>query len=517
MTPQPPYVLGIDGGTNAIKVGLYDLRGNRIGYGACPYSTTFSHPGWAEQSPNDWWDGLVQATRACLAEAAVPPEEVIALSADATTCTLVLLDGRGQHIGPALLWMDVRASAQAEQIFATGDSALRYSLAGCSAEWMPPKMLWLQQHEPERYAAAHSVVEYVDWLGYRLTGKLALNINTITQRWFYDRSTGGWPLSFFEAIGLGDLHAKLPKEVLPLGDVLGGLQPEAADALQLPVGIPVAVNGGDAFVSLLGLRVVEPGDLGLITGSSNVLAGLSAERFHHAGIFGAYPDAVLPGLFLVEGGQASTGSVLAWLRDHFAKDLLAQSAATGISAYTLLEAEAEQVPVGSDGLVVLDYFQGNRTPHTDSLARGAMWGLSLQTGRGHVYRAMMEGIAYGTRAILQTFKANNYVVKRIVASGGATRSPLFMQIYADVTGVPIVLTEEPEATLLSSAILAAYAAGAFASLPEASTRMVRPSASFVPDPARHDRYDAFYQFYAETYPQLRALMHRMSGFVAQAN
>src|SRR5947209_954576 len=102
MTPQPPYVLGIDGGTNAIKVGLYDLRGNRIGYGAYPYTTTFPHPGWAEQNPNDWWDGLVQATRVCLAQAAVPPEEVIALSADATTCTLVLLDGRGQSIGPAL-------------------------------------------------------------------------------------------------------------------------------------------------------------------------------------------------------------------------------------------------------------------------------------------------------------------------------------------------------------------------------------------------------------------------------
>ncbi|MDQ5853034.1 MAG: FGGY-family carbohydrate kinase, partial [Chloroflexota bacterium] len=262
------------------------------------------------------------------------------------------------------------------------------------------------------------------------------------------------------------------------------------------------------------LGAIQPGDLGLITGASNVLAGLSAGRFHRAGIFGAYSDAVLPGLFLVEGGQASTGSVLAWFRDHFAKDLLAESAATGVSAYTLLEAEAEHVPAGADGLVALDYFQGNRTPHTDSLARGAIWGLSLQTSRGHVYRAMMEGIAYGTRTILDTFKANRYTVKRIVACGGATRSPLFMQIYADVTGVPIVLTGEPEATLLSSAILAAYGAGAFSSLPAASSQMARPSTSFAPDPERHQRYNAFYQFYTETYPQLRSLMHRMSSFVA---
>ena len=514
LTPQPPYVLGIDGGTNAIKAGLYDLQGNRLAFGAYAYATTFPHPGWAEQDPDDWWRGLVEATRACLAQARVPPEEVIGLSADATTCTLVLLDARRRHLGPALLWMDVRAAEQAQQIFATGDPALRYSLAGCSAEWMPPKMLWLKQHQPERYRAAHTVVEYVDWLGYQLTGTLALNINTVTQRWFYDRSAGGWPLSFYEAIGLGDLHAKLPAEVLLLGEVLGGLQPVVASALGLPAGIPVAINGGDAFISLFGLGAVQPGDLGLITGSSNVLAGLSADRFHRAGIFGAYPDAVLPGLYLVEGGQASTGSVLAWFRDHFANDLLAESAATGASAYTLLEAEAEHVPVGADGLVALDYFQGNRTPHTDSLARGAIWGLSLQTGRGHVYRAMMEGIAYGTRAILDTFTANRYAVTRIVASGGATRSPLFMQIYADVTGVPIVLTDEPEATLLSSAILAAYGAGAFSSLAAASGQMMRPSTSFVPDPERHQRYNAFYQLYTETYPQLRSLMHRMSSFVA---
>ncbi len=515
MTHRPPYVLGIDGGTAAIKAGLYDLQGNALAYGSATYDTNFPQPGWAEQNPDDWWHGLVQATRACLAQVDVRPEEIIGISADATTCTIVLLDDQGQHIGPAMLWMDVRAAAQAQQIFASGDQALRYSLAGCNAEWMPPKVLWLKQHQPERYRQARSIVEYADWIGYRLTGKLALNINTVTQRWYYDSRAGGWPLSFYEAIGLDDLRPKLPADVLPLGTVLGGLQQDAAQALGLPGGIPVAVNGGDAFISLLGLGVVHPGDLGLITGSSNVLAGLSAERFHFPGIFGAFPDAVLPGLFLVEGGQVSTGTVLTWFRNHFAKDLIAQSAATGVSAYTLLEAEAAPVPAGAEGLIALDYFQGNRTPHTDSLARGAIWGLSLQATRGHVYRALMEGIAFGTRDILETFKTHNYTVQRIVASGGATRSQLFMQIYADIAGVPIMLTSEPEATLLSSAILAAYAAGAFPSLPEASAQMVRMAASYTPDHERHEHYNRFYQLYAETYPQLRPLMHRMSSHVAQ--
>lgn len=513
-THRPPYVIGIDGGTAAIKAGLYDLQGGAVAYGIAAYKASFPHAGWAEQTPADWWRGLCAAVRMCLARAGVRPAEVIGLSADATTCTLVLLDEHGDTIGPALLWMDVRAAAEAVEMFATGDDALCYTRGGMNAEWMPPKMLWLKRHQPERYTRARHVVEYVDWLGYRLTGQLSLNINTTTQRWLYNSTGAGWPLPFFERIGLGDLHHKFPGDVLPLGERLGGLQPAAAAALGLRAGIPVAVNGGDAFVSLLGLNVVEPGELGMIAGTSNVYAGLSATRFHTPGIFGAYPDAVLPGTFLVEGGQVTTGAILAWFRDNFARDVIAQANATGVSAYTLLEQEAQAVPAGSDGLVVLDYFQGNRTPHTDSLARGALWGLSLQTGRGQIYRAIMEGIAYGAREILATFERNGYVVKRIVASGGATRSPLLMQIYADVTGVPIALTAEPEATLLSSAILAAHGAGMAPSLKAASRQLVRYGGSFVPDPERHDRYTAFYELYTETYPQLRALMHRMSRAVA---
>ena len=441
VTYQPPYVIGIDAGTAAIKAGLYDLRGHSLAYGVAEYGTAFPHAGWAEQSPDDWWRGLVAAVRSCLAQARVRPEDVIALSADATTCTMVLLDKQGIPIGPALLWMDVRAAEEAQDIFASSHDALCYSLAGINAEWMPPKM--------------------------------------------------------------------------PVGTQLGGLTSQAAAALGLQAGIPVAVNGGDAFVSLLGLGVTQPGDLAMIAGTSNVHAGLSTERFHTPGIFGAYPDAVLPGIYLVEGGQVTTGAILAWFRNHFAKDLVAQGQTSGMSAYPLLEAEAAQIPIGSDGLVVLDYFQGNRTPHTDSLARGAVWGLSLQSSRGHVYRAIMEGIAYGTRDILETFKRNNYTVKRIVACGGATRSPLFMQIYADVTGVSIALTEETEATLLSSAILAAFSAGVFPSLVEASQQMVRPTTSYSPDSERHARYTTFYNLYTETYPHMRDLMHRMSRTVAQ--
>ncbi|HHY57907.1 MAG TPA: xylulose kinase [Chloroflexi bacterium] len=508
--PRPPYVLAIDAGTEAIKAGLFDLNGQRVAMGARAYPTTFPAPGWAEQAPDDWWTGLVGAVQDCLQAANVTPDDIAGISADATTCTLVPLDAAGRPLGRALLWMDVRAAAQAQRIFATGDPALRYCLAGANAEWMPPKMLWLKEHEPERYTATTTLLEFTDWIAYRLTGRLTLNLNTVTQRWFYHKPSGGWPLAFFAAIGLPDLAAKFPADILPLGAPVGGLSREVAAVLGLPPGIPVAAGGGDAFVGLLGQGVTQPGDLGVVMGSSNVLSALATEEIHFPGIFGSFPDAVIPGLNLVEGGQVSTGSVLAWFKRNFATGAAAEAAARGISVYQLLDEEAAQTPPGAEGLIVLDYFQGNRTPHTDSAARGAIWGLSLQSGRAQVFRALMEGIAYGMEDILQTFRGHGFQVGRIIASGGATHSPLFMQIYADVCGQPLQITREPEASLLGSAVVAAVGAGLHPDLPTAAQRMVAIERQFTPDPQRHAEYAFFVRQYQDTYRQLRDLMRKMS-------
>ncbi|HLA42586.1 MAG TPA: FGGY-family carbohydrate kinase, partial [Aggregatilineales bacterium] len=276
---------------------------------------------------------------------------------------------------------------------------------------------------------------------------------------------------------------------------------------------PIAMGGGDAFVGLLGLGVTSPGDLAVITGSSNVLSGLSAEEFHFPGIFGSYPDAVIPGLNLVEGGQVSTGSILNWFRRNFAEGLESTAREKGCSIYRLLDEEAAEVPVGSDGLIVLDYFQGNRTPHTDSMARGTILGLSLQSSRGHVFRAILEGIACGMRDILETFTRHNYSVSRVIASGGAAQSPIFMQIYADVSGKSLYTTRVAEASLLGSAILAAVAAGAYPDIEQASQKMVQLEGAYHPDPEAHQAYQFFFEKYRQTYTQLRDIMHDMTRHV----
>lgn len=256
-------------------------------------------------------------------------------------------------------------------------------------------------------------------------------------------------------------------------------------------------------MALPGLGITEPGMPGLIAGSSNVVAGYTDREAHGPGILGAFPDVLIPGLWLMEGGQVSTGSILAWFRRNFAADL------PDATAYESLSAEAARIPPGSGGLVAIDYFHGNRTPYSDSLARGAVWGLSLHTSRAQLFRAFMEGIAYGTYHVLETMGSLGGEVNSMRACGGATKGDLYMQIMADVCDVPISLTELPEASLLGCAVLAAVGMGVYDNIPAASKRMVRLTKIFEPDPGVHEMYRFYFALYRETYPRLKELMHKM--------
>jgi FGGY-family pentulose kinase len=411
--------------------------------------------------------------------------------------------------------MDVRASAQAQRIAETGHPALKYNGYGnVSAEWMPCKALWLKENEPEIYRQARHVGEFIDWLTLRLTGEWTASINNTSIRWYYDRATGGWPVDFYEEIGLGDLLQKFPQRVLDMGEVVGPLLPEVANELGLQPGIPVAQGGADGFVAMIGLDVLEPGKMAFITGSSHLTLGQSASPFHAKGIFGTYTDAVLPGQYTVEGGQVSTGSVVKWFKDNYCGNEANIAAERGVDIYTVLTELADKVPPGSEGLIVLDYWQGNRTPYVDPEARGIIRGLSLKHTTGHLFRAIMEGIAYGTEHILRTFADNGYVVQEMVAAGGPTQSALWMQIHADVSNVPIILPKVPDGPALGSAILGAVAAGLFPDIQSAAKQMVQARSRIEPDPATHEAYRFYVDQYINTYPQLQSLIHETVRYAA---
>jgi ribulose kinase len=251
---------------------------------------------------------------------------------------------------------------------------------------------------------------------------------------------------------------------------------------------------------MIGLGVVKPGNLALITGSSHLHLGLSKKPFHGTGIWGTYADALLPGLHTVEGGQTSTGSVINWLKNLF-----------GESDYEALNQDASKLPPGSENLIVQEHFQGNRTPHTDPNSRGAFHGLTLKHGREHLFRAAIEGVAFGSELILDSMRTNGFFPESIVVSGGATHSELWLQIHSDVSNLPLILTKNPDAPLLGCAILAAVGAEIYEDIPTAVEQMVQFDRVIEPNSQVNAEYQPFYEAYKASYVGLRNIRNNLEN------
>lgn len=507
------YVLGFDGGTGGMRVGIYDREGHEIVFAATEYETRHPHPGWAEQSPDDWWNALRESINKALKQSGIAKEEIAALSYDLTCCSVMLCKKDGTPLRDCLIWMDVRAAKEAAEIAATGDPALKFNGYGnVSAEWMPCKALWLKRNEPENYNAADVVCEYADWITYKLTGKWTANLCNISARWYYDSACGGFPKSLYAAIGLEDVLDKFPQEIHMMGNHLGTLTKEAAEFLGLCEDTVVAQGGVDAFVGNIGLGVIEPGKIALITGSSHLITGLTDKYVYgKTGTFGPYPDNIVKGTGLFEGGQTSSGSIVSWFKRNFCKDL----DMTDEGAYAILNREAAKLEPGSDGLIVLDWWQGNRTPYTDPNVRGTIYGLSLGHTQAHLFRAIMEGVAYGTENVFRSFRNAGYAVDEIYMGGGTTNSDLFMQIHADVSNVKVFVPENPQSPTLGSAILAAWAVGFYPTLKEAVDGMVRYAKCIEPNAENHEKYVKYFEQYQKAYEHFGDWMRDTSALTLE--
>ena len=511
MRYEKPFVLGIDAGTGGIRVGIFDATGKPVSFSILEYETRYPEPGWAEQAPGSWWSALVSATKNTLQKSAVSADEIAAIGVDGTSSTTVCIDENSELLCDAILWMDNRSAGEAEKIFSTNDPVLRRSQAGVSAEWMIPKILWMKKNRPGIYRSTRFFMEQVDWINYRLTGERTLSLNHITHRWFYNDREGGWPFSFYKRIGLESVTEKFPEKIIKPGDIVGKLSGKAADELGLKRGTIVAEGGCDAYIGMLGLNVTRPGRAALIAGSSHVLLPMTDKDVYIKGIFGPHPDCVVPGLNVLEGGQVSSGSIIKWFKNNFTKSEEIEARERGVSHYDVLNEKASVIPIGSEGLIVLDYWQGNRNPYTDYLVQGAIWGLTLKHKPAHVFRAMMEGVAFGTENILRTLAENGLGVDSIYISGGTAKSDLWLQIHADVSNIPFYVTEFTESTVLGSAICAMTGTGAYKNLTEASDNMVRIRTKIEPSEENHAKYEFYFDKYRRTYFALKELMHEMSG------
>ncbi|WP_424993461.1 FGGY-family carbohydrate kinase [Oceaniradius stylonematis] len=493
------YFLTADGGTESLRARIYDLDGTCLSSVAVPYETKFSAGARAEQDPADWWANFVSASRGAIAEAGVPADAIEAIAYATTCCSVVALDENGDALRPALIWMDVRANEEADLVLATDDPALALNGNGegpVSAEWMIPKALWIKRNEPEIFDRAHRICEYQDYLTYKLTGEWAASLNNVGLRWHHSTDRGGAPESLVRALGLEALLDKWPSRVVPPGAVIGTLTAAAAEALGLPRSVKIVQGGADALIGMIGLGVAQPGQLALITGSSHLQFGITNAPVHAPGVWGAYPDIVYPDRYVVEGGQTSTGSIINWL-----------GRLTGGLDFDDLNARAAALEPGCDGLIVQDHFQGNRTPYTDPLSRGAIVGLTLAHEKHHIFRAIMEGIGFGTRAILDAFARAGYESSQMTVGGGATASDLWLQIHADTAGVPVRVPSSPDAPSTGAAVLAAHGAGHFSTIDEGIGAMVRPGRTIEPIAANVEKYRPIYERYLALYPAMKGVLN----------
>lgn len=510
------YVLGIDGGTECVKAGLYDLKGNTIGIKNSYYDTYHQHPGWAEQKIDEWREGLISSVKGVIKESGINPGEIIGVGYDATNCTVIWMDEDDNPVRDAIIWMDVRASEEARFIQSLDHPARKYNGYGnVSPEWFPCKNLWVKKNQPEVYKKSKLIAEYNDFLTHELTGEWTLGISTVTIRGYYDNRNGGWQKDFYKMIGIDDIFEKLPERVLRTGEVVAGVCKDFSDKTGLPEDIPVAQGSVDAIAASIGSNAFTAGRAFMAAGSSTWIQVNVDREFHAKGLFGSYPDLVVDN-FTIEGGQVSTGSVLKWFKTNFINSEIEKEAEKkGISVYALMDDKAAEIPIGSEGVVIVEHWQGNRTPFTDPNSRGIIRGLSLKHRPEHIYRAIMEAVAYDIASSLKVIQDNDLEIKEMVGVGGHMNSKLWAQIYSDVTGLPIKKTTNPEATSLGSAITAAVAAGKYDTMEEAADNMVQFGEEVKPDMDNHEKYKFFIDQYVKTYQSLKGHIYETNDFLKE--
>ncbi|WP_182086567.1 FGGY-family carbohydrate kinase [Aureimonas sp. ME7] len=517
--------IGIDVGTGSARAGVFDATGALLGHAKRDIAI-FREPGAiVEQSSNDIWRAVSAAVREAVALAGIDAKQVEGIGFDAT-CSLVVLGPGGAPlpVGPSgdperniVVWMDHRAGAEAREINAAGHPVLRYVGGAISPEMQTPKLLWLARNMPETFAEASAFLDLADFLTWKASGSLARSTCTLTCKWTYLAHEARWDESYFRQIGLGALadegFARIGRQVVPGGTALGtGLTPEAARDLGLSPGIAVAAGLIDAHaggVGTVGARggAGDPASrMAYVFGTSACTLSPTPGPAFVPGVWGPYFSAMVPGLWLNEGGQSAAGAAIDHLVRHHPAAANAETAAraAGLSLSAWASARAAEaggaaaLPGLVGGIHVVPEFLGNRAPFADPHARALIAGLGMESGEDGLvalYLAGMSGLGYGLRQIAAALGHKGVATQTIVASGGAGASPLVRQILADATGLPIAATTSPEPVLLGSAILAAVAAGRFPDIATAMPAMSELGAIHEPSAetkAWHDkRFAAF--------------------------
>jgi len=526
--------IGVDFGTESGRVLVLDLdSGEELTVHVVPYahgvidrhligSDEPLPDDWALQHPGDWTEVIERGVPAALAEAGVSAERVAGLGVDFTSCTVLPTDAEGvplcltprwqgrRHAWPKL-WKHHAAQRVADRLnevaLERAEPFLERYGGRISSEWYFPKLIEIWVEDREVYEACDVFLEATDWIVWWLTGRLVRQSTTAGYKAMWSPTEGLPPTAYFAAAFPGFEHPaqKLGTRFAPLGTRAGALRPELAAKLGLPDTVAVAVGNVDSFVSVPGAGVERPRTFVMVIGTSICDMVVDPVEVRLSGITGVARDGILPGLYGYEAGQAAVGDMLAW----FVRTLGAGD------DYEVFELQAADVGPGCSGLVALDWFNGNRTILADANLTGSILGLTLQTTPAEIYRALLESIAFGNRRIMDNFTAHDLALDRIVACGGiAERSPLTMQIIADVSGRMVDVPASREVPARGAALFGAVAAGAFTGI-GAAVQATRPAIArtFAPDPDASAIYERVYPIFRAFHDLLGrsqpALLHEL--------
>lgn len=455
-------LLGIDIGTTGIRVVLHDREGRRLAEASRACGHAAPSAGLAEIDPEQWWDAVCHA----LAELDETHDlaDVAGVAVVGQAPTAVLLDDAGRAVRPAILWLDTRAAAEAREL-------------GTDAYYLGPKLLWLSRHEPESVARAAVVLDAAAFVVFRLTGVAGADLSTATLTTpLFDPETRTWSADGCARVGLD------PRTLPPLSSnatALGNVTPMAAGLTGIAEGTSCVLGGGDFAAATLGAGVLDEGEACLMLGTAGNLLVPRREPGRDRRLINAHHVGVERWLSL--GGTLS-GGAQEWLRHALsrASGVDVTSVRSALPSFEALDAEAAQVPAGSEGLLFLPYLQGERTPIWDPHARGAYVGLGLRHGRGHLWRALLEGVALSFLDCLEVVRQDGVEVRAIIATDGGGKSPLFRQILCDVLGVPLLYAPDGGGTGAGAALLAGLAVG-LVSRPEAARSWRGPLIQHTPD------------------------------------
>ncbi|HEX2913664.1 MAG TPA: xylulokinase [Chloroflexia bacterium] len=507
------YFLGIDLGTTGARAIIVDGNDGKVVAGATSeYPLDAPRPLWAEQNPEDWWQGTVVAVRGALQKArevAGPSLKVAAVGLSGQMHGVVLLDEAGEVVGPSLIWCDGRSQAQCDYITQTvGPERLieltaNPALVGFSA----PKLLWVRQYRPEQWQRTRKFLLPKDFIRYRLTGEYASEVSDASGTLLFDVANRRWSDEMLRQL---DLDPALLPEVYESQEVSGQVHQKAAEELGLDAGTPVVGGGGDQAAGAVGNGIVRSGLVSSTIGSSGVV-------FAHAEKPARDPEGrvhtfchAVPGAWHVMGVTQGAGLSLRWLRDEIAGALeIAAAQEAGRDIYEVMTESAANAPAGSDGLLFLPYLMGERTPILNPDARGVWFGLTAAHHRSHLTRSVLEGVAYSLRDCLEILLEMGVPVNEIRASGGGGKSPLWRQIQSDTFNREVVTVNATEGPAYGAALLAGVGAGFWPSVEAACEATIKVTTRTQPDAEASAVYSHYYPIYGELYARVKSLYPKL--------